>query len=115
MTTTRKTGVAIAMAVAFTTLGATFAGAETYIRKGSQSIEVTDKGGKLYCTRTSDGFELCNGMTKQADGSWQGRNMRHPDMPGFMKFRGTVVFSASGLNIKGCAVGICDAEDWAKK
>jgi len=115
MNTTRKIGVALATAALLATAGATVASAETYIRKGSQEIEVTTTGGKLMCTRKSDGYEMCNGMTKQADGSWQGRGMKHPDMPGFMKFRGTVVFSASGLSIKGCAVGMCDSEAWTKK
>jgi len=115
MNITRKLGVALAAATVFSTAGATVASAETYIREGNQEIEVADKGGKLFCTRKSDGYEMCNGMTKQADGSWQGRGMKHPDMPGFMKFRGTVIFSSSGLSIKGCAVGICDSESWTKK
>ncbi|MGV6811054.1 MAG: hypothetical protein ACWA47_02310 [Brevirhabdus sp.] len=115
MTITRKLAVTLATAATIATAGASIASAETYLREGSQEIEVVDKGGKLYCTRKSDGYEMCNGMTKQADGSWQGRGMKHPDMPGFMKFRGTVIFSAGGLSIKGCAVGICDSESWTKK
>lgn len=87
----------------------------TYLRKGSQEIQVFTNNGRLFCRRTSDGFEMCHGMTEQADGSWKGKGMRHPDMPKFMKFNGTVVFSETGLNIKGCALGICDDEDWTKK
>ncbi|MCC0006122.1 MAG: hypothetical protein H6872_13670 [Methylobacteriaceae bacterium] len=54
-------------------------------------------------------------MTKTG-ASWQGANMKHPSMPGIMTFNGTVTFSASGLSIKGCAVGqsMCDAENWTK-
>jgi hypothetical protein len=36
-------------------------------------------------------------------------------MPGFMRFNGTVTFTETGLNIRGCALGICDAEDWVLK
>ncbi|MGV6848396.1 MAG: hypothetical protein ACWA5A_08460 [Marinibacterium sp.] len=91
------------------------AAADTYTRKGDQKIEVTKTGGKLYCTRVSDGFELCNGMTEKSDGSWGGKKMKHPDMPKWMSFNGTVVFGASDLSIKGCAVGVCDSETWAKQ
>ena len=103
------------LAAAVFLAGAGMAGAETYVREGSQEISVVDKGGKLYCTRVSDGYEMCNGMTKQQDGSWKGKKMKHPDMPKWMSFNGTVVFTASGLSIKGCAVGMCDSEAWAKK
>lgn len=96
---------------------ASAANAEIYIRhhkKGDQEIDVTIVDGALWCTRVSDGFEMCNGMTEGEDHRWRGKNMRHPDMPKFMKFNGTVSFLEGGLNIKGCAVGICDAEDWTK-
>lgn len=87
-----------------------------WLRKGKDTIRVTTDGGKLYCTRVSDGFEMCHGMTQQADGTWQGPNMKHPDMPGFMTFAGTVVIGASQLSIKGCVLGgICDSEVWTKQ
>ncbi len=95
---------------------ATSAGAEAYVRKGNQIIDVEVKGGRLYCTRASDGFEMCNGMSKSG-GSWTGGNMKHPDMPGFMTFNGTVTMGGSTLSIKGCAIGesMCDSETWKKK
>ena len=95
----------------------TASSAETteYLREGSETIQVIKQNGKLYCRRVSDGYEMCNGMVEQADGTWQGRKMKHPDMPGFMKFRGTVTFKSTGLSIKGCAIGICDTENWTKK
>jgi len=85
----------------------------TYLRKGSQKIKVWVSGGKLYCRRKSDGFEMCHGMTKSGS-KWKGGNMKHPDMPGFMTFNGTVTFGATSLHIKGCAIGqsMCDAENW---
>lgn len=95
---------------------ATAANAEIYIRhhkKGDQEIDVTVTDGALWCTRVSDGFEMCNGMLEGEDYRWRGKNMRHPDMPKWMKFNGTVSFVESGLNIRGCAV-ICDSEDWTK-
>lgn len=89
--------------------------ADVYLRKGDQEINVVDKNGKLYCTRISDGYEMCNGMAIASDGSYQGKTMKHPDMPRFMTFNGTVVIASNGLKIKGCAVGMCDSEVWQKK
>ena len=104
---------AVALVIA---ASATAATADTYMRKGSQAINVAVKGGKLYCTRQSDGFEMCNGMTKSGS-SYTGGGMKHPDMPGFMTFNGTVTMNGSNLNIKGCAIGqsMCDSETWSKK
>ncbi len=91
------------------------ASAEIYLREGDQQIDVRFEGGKLYCTRISDGFEMCNGMTENADGTWGGKKMKHPDMPGFMRFRGTVTFGQTRLKIEGCALGMCQAEIWEKQ
>ena len=112
MKTTLKLGLAAVIAAGFT---AGIASAETYVREGNQQIEVTEKGGKLYCTRVSDGYEMCNGMTRKDDGSWGGKKMKHPDMPRWMSFNGTVVMDAGGIKIKGCALGVCDSEVWAKQ
>lgn len=86
-----------------------------YLRKDDQEIAVTVKDNALFCTRVSDGFEMCHGMTLQPDGSWKGGHMKHPDMPSFMTFNGTVTFAADSMTIKGCALGMCDSEVWAKK
>ena len=85
----------------------------TYLRKGTQKVKVFVSGGKLYCQRMSDKFEMCHGMTKSGN-KWVGSNMKHPDMPGFMTFNGTVVFKADSLDIQGCVIGqsLCDAETW---
>ena len=90
------------------------ASAEIYLREGTQQIDVRFESGKLYCTRVSDGYEMCNGMTENADGTWGGKKMKHPDMPGFMRFRGTVTFGTTQLKIEGCALGMCQAEVWDK-
>ncbi len=105
-----------AIAVMATGAFSTTALAETvnYLRKGKETVAVSNDGGTLSCLRVSDGFEMCNGMVKQSDGTWTGKNMRHPAMPKFMKFNGTVTFTEAGLNIRGCALGICKAEDWLK-
>jgi uncharacterized protein (DUF2147 family) len=85
----------------------------TYLRKGSQKVKVWVSGGKLYCQRMSDKFEMCHGMTKSGN-KWTGSNMKHPDMPSIFTFNGTVTFGATSLKIKGCAIGqsLCDAEVW---
>ena len=98
---TNITRIIASAAVAFS---ATAAAADTYIRPhktGDQQITVAITDDALWCTRVSDGFEMCNGMTENEDGIWGGKNMRHPDMPKWMKFKGTVYFNDSGLKIKG--------------
>ena len=109
-----KSAVAAA-AVAMVTLPAAAETAQ-WRREGSQVITVTDDGGKLMCTRASDGFEMCNGMTSTGAGTWGGPKMKHPDMPGFMTFQGTVVMNATHLKIEGCVLGgaVCDSEVWTR-
>ena len=81
---------------------------------GPQTVEVQIIDGKLYCTREMDGFEMCHGLELSDDARWRGRTMKHPDMPGFMTFNGTASFSETQMNLRGCAMGICDAEIWDK-
>jgi len=104
----------LAFAVVAASSAPAYAVGGTYIRKGKE-VKVFTKGGRLYCRR-SDGFEMCNGM-KKSGSKWIGGNMKHPDMPGFMTFNGTVTIGSSSLHIKGCAIGqsMCDAENWKKK
>lgn len=110
------TATALALAIGVTGI-ATSASADligVYIRKGDQPITVHTEGGLLYCTRNSDGFELCHGMAEQPDGRWKGTDMKHPDMPRFMTFNGTATFGAGEMSLKGCAAGnsLCDSETW---
>ena len=110
------TSITRLFAFAAIVFSASAATADTYTRPhktGEQQITVVITDGSLWCTGVSDGFEMCNGMTENEDGTWGGKNMRHPDMPKWMKFKGTVYFNDGGLKIKGCAI-ICDSEDWTK-
>ena len=62
------------------------------------------------------GFEMFHGMTKIGPTQWQGSEMKHPSMPGFMTFNGTVRLSGDILKVKGCAIGqsMCDQETWTR-
>ena len=82
---------------------------------GPQTIVVQVIDGALYCARESDGFEMCHGLELSADARWRGRTMKHPDMPGFMTFNGTASFTVTQMNLRGCAMGVCDAETWDKQ
>ena len=82
---------------------------------GPQTIVVQIIDDKLFCTRESDGFEMCHGLVLSDDARWRGRTMKHPDMPRFMTFNGTASFSETQMNLRGCAMGICDAETWDKQ
>lgn len=114
----RLFAIATALVLGATTL-ATAASAEiigVYLRNGEEFILVRTDVEMLYCTRVGDGFEMCGGMVQQADGSWAGPKMKHPDMPKFMTYTGTVTFSTSGMTLEGCTAGNaqCDAESWLK-
>ena len=88
-----------------------------WTRKNGDTVDVTLQGNELFCTITEGkrvGFEMCHGMTLREDGSWKGKKMKHPGMPGFMTFNGTVKVDGDSLSIKGCAVKVCDSETWTK-
>ncbi|MCB1367899.1 MAG: hypothetical protein KDK00_09060 [Rhodobacteraceae bacterium] len=88
---------------------------KTYMRKGDQEIRVFTHEGLLYCRRTSDDFEMCHGMAEAGAGTFKGDKMKHPDMPQFMTFDGTVVIGGNKkLSIEGCMIGgaMCDKEFW---
>jgi len=89
-----------------------------YLRNGEEFILVrTTDEGQMYCTRVGDGFEMCDGITQQPDGSWTGNRMKHPDMPKFMSFNGTVIFSENDMLLEGCTTGKtqCESEVWPKQ
>ena len=106
----------LAGALAVTSASAQMVGNYTrHADDGPQTIVVQVIDGKLYCTRESDGFEMCHGLELSDDARWRGRTMKHPDMPGFMTFNGTASFSETQMNLRGCAMGMCDAETWDKQ
>ncbi len=61
------------------------------------------------------GTVMFNGI-KKAGKVWKG-DMKHPDMPSFMTFNGTITPMGGGkIKVQGCAIGqsMCDAETWVK-
>ncbi|MEQ1695661.1 MAG: DUF2147 domain-containing protein [Hyphomicrobiaceae bacterium] len=91
----------------------------TWKRPNGDTVEVSGCGGGL-CARITGGakkgMEMFHGMSKAGGTKWKGAKMKHPDMPGFMTFNGTVTHSGDKLEVKGCAIGesMCDAETWSR-
>ena len=89
-----------------------------YHRKNGDLVRVWIDGGKLYCKIVEGkkkNFEMCHGMAQNGE-EWNGKHMKHPGMPGFMSFNGTVTSDETSIKIKGCALGksFCDSEIWTK-
>jgi uncharacterized protein (DUF2147 family) len=88
-------------------------------RPNGTIAEVYPCGGKL-CGKIiagePTGFEMFHGMAKVGPAKWQGADMKHPSMPGFMTFNGTVTMKGNILKVKGCAIGqsMCDEETWSR-
>ncbi|WP_095011784.1 DUF2147 domain-containing protein [Tsuneonella mangrovi] len=90
----------------------------TYKRPNGDIVKVWVNENKLYCKIEKGkkvGFEMCHGMGPQGE-DWFGKHMKHPGMPGFMTFNGTVTSNDTSMKIKGCAMGkaFCDSEIWTK-
>lgn len=90
----------------------------TWKRQNGDTVKALVSNGKLYCKIVSGskpGFEMCHGMAGSGN-TWAGGAMKHPSMPGFMTFNGSVSVSGNSLSIKGCAVGksMCDSERWSR-
>lgn len=89
-----------------------------YQRPNGDQVIVWIAEGKLYCRIEKGkrpGFEMCHGMMPQGE-NWFGKGMKHPSMPGFMTFNGTVSSDPQKIVIKGCAMGksMCQSEVWPK-
>lgn len=89
-----------------------------YQRPNGDEVKVWVVAGKLYCKiekGKKPGFEMCHGMAPQGE-DWFGKGMKHPGMPGFMTFNGTVSSVEKAITIKGCAMGksMCKSETWAR-
>lgn len=87
-----------------------------YTRKNGDTVHVTIDNGLLFCKiikGSKPNFEMCHGM-KHTGTAWTGKKMKHPGMPRFMTFNGTVTYDAQTLSIKGCAFAksMCDKETW---
>lgn len=104
--------------------GLSQAAAETpdglWVRPNKEVAEVSQQDGKLYCkivTGKSPGFEMCHGMAKAGENTWQGGEMKHPEMPAAMTFNGTVTLEGPALNIKGCVIAqhMCAEEKWTRQ
>ena len=88
-----------------------------YARPNGTTAKVWTCGGKLCAKVEGSNFDMfLSGIAPAGDGKWQG-DMKHPDMPSFMTFNGTVTVTSKGLKVQGCAVGqsMCDSESWTKK
>ena len=86
----------------------------TYLRNDTEPMTLHTEDGLLYCTRVSDGYEICNGMEAQGAGSWQGDKLKNPDMPGFMKFSGSITLGDGEVMLEGCTMGgsMCKTLTW---
>lgn len=90
-----------------------------YTRPDGTRARIYFCGGKLcgkLISGKQKGYEMLHGMVKVDRSKWQGRKMKHPDMPAFMTFNGTVTRSGRTLTVKGCMIGgvFCDRETWIK-
>ncbi len=85
-----------------------------YLRNGDDPVRVHTEDGKLYCTRISDGFEICNGMDDQGDNTYQGRRLKNPDGPRWISARGTITVGATEMALEGCMMGgtVCKSMTW---
>jgi uncharacterized protein (DUF2147 family) len=91
-----------------------------YTRPNGDSVLVADCNGLLCGHLTSGnktGMEMLHGMESATPGEWRGNRMKHPSMPGFMTFNGTVTVVEGNLSVRGCAIGeaFCDAEIWTRQ
>lgn len=86
----------------------------TYLRAEGDPVLAHIESGLLFCTRVSDGYEICNGMAQQESGAWSGEKLKNPDMPGFMKFAGSIVFTDTQMELEGCTMGgsVCKSQIW---
>ena len=86
--------------------------------KGGGTAKVTLNGDKMSAKLISGkqaGFVMFKNIKSAGPNTWKG-NMKHPSMPGFMTFNGTVQFKGGKLHVKGCAIGgsFCDSEVWTR-
>ncbi len=117
----KKTTIAfasMALAAAFMTTGALAASPWGKWKRPNGSIAKVWACGGGMCGKVvagkGKGTVMFNGIKKKG-GVWKG-NMKHPSMPSFMTFNGTVKLMGNKMKVQGCAVGnsMCDAETWTR-
>ncbi len=86
----------------------------TYLRNNTEPVQVFVEDGLLYCSRVSDGFEICNGMESAGENTWQGNALKNPDGPRWISARGTITVSQTEMALEGCMMGgaICKSMVW---
>ncbi len=86
----------------------------TYLRNDAEPVRVFVEDGLLYCTRISDGFEICNGMESAGENTWQGDKLKNPDGPRWISARGTITVSEAEMALEGCMMGgaVCKSMVW---
>lgn len=120
MAITKKLLTATTLMAGLLIAGPAFAGAagDWQRPKGGGTAKVTLSGGKMSAVIVSGkkkGFTMFRGIAPAGKDTWKG-DMKHPDMPGFMTFNGTVKYSGGKLHVQGCAIGgsMCDSEVWTQ-
>lgn len=116
MRTLGLTAIALAALVATPAMARDPSG--KYQRPNGDRVIVYIVEGKLYCRIEQGkrpGFEMCHAMAPVGE-NWFGKRMKHPSMPKFMTFNGTVSSDPQKIIIKGCAMGksMCQSETWKK-
>ena len=113
-----RLGLGLALAAMVTSPAMARDPSGTYTRPNGDVVRVWITDNKLYC-RIIEGnrpdFEMCHGMEAEGE-DWTGGDMKHPGMPGFMTFNGTISSDETSIPIRGCAMGqsLCRSEHWDK-
>jgi len=87
------------------------------MRDGTDPVRAYTENNQLFCTRVSDGFEICNGMEAEGNNIWQGDNLKNPDGPRWLSARGTITVSETEMALEGCTMGgaICKSMVWLRQ
>ncbi len=107
-----KTTLALAFLAGTSPLQAETLG--VYLRDGTEPVQVHVEEGLLYCTRVSDGFEICNGMENTGENTWEGDKLKNPDGPRWISARGTITVGETEMALQGCMMGgaVCKSMTW---
>ena len=114
MKTQIKTLVIAGLLAGYGASSAIAGAAGTWKRPNGSTAKVWMCGGGL--CGSSKGTRMFNGIKKVGKNRWKG-DMKHPEMPGFMTFNGTVSVRGKTMTVQGCMFGGsgCQSEVWKKK